>query len=71
MATKDKKPEVNVVSKVELKADPVKLDVKILEQKLFRNPYNGAVSTWTKKRESNGSISETYGEQDGRATSYE
>jgi|13_taG_2_1085334.scaffolds.fasta_scaffold02566_5 hypothetical protein len=68
MATKDKKPERNVVSKAELK-DVVKERDKILEQKEDQVGSSGGVpGTYTKIRLSSGAILETFGEGYGRAT---
>jgi len=68
MATKDKKPERNVVSKAELK-EVVKKRDKILEQKASQVGTSGGMpSTYTKLKLSSGAILETYGEGYGRAT---
>ena len=68
MATKDKKPERNVVSKAELK-EVVKERDKILEQKASQVGTSGGMpSTYTKLKLSSGAILETYGEGYGRAT---
>lgn len=66
MATKDKKPEVNVVSKAEIKEVKRVGDV-ILEQK-FVTDAAGIKTVYTKKRMNSGIIMETYGDQDGRPT---
>lgn len=67
MATKDKKPERNVVSKAELK-EVVKERDKILEQKAAQVGSSGGMpSTYTKLKLSSGAILETYGEGYGRA----
>jgi len=68
MATKDKKPERNVVSKAELK-EVVKERDKILEQKEKQVGTSGGMpSTYTKIKLSSGAILETFGEGYGRAT---
>jgi hypothetical protein len=65
MATKDKKPEVDVISKEELK-DVVHKE-EIIEQKADQvGSSGGRPSTYTKKKLHSGAIMETYGEQDGR-----
>ena len=68
MATKNKPPERNVVSKAELK-DVVKERDKILEQKEDQVGSSGGIpGTYTKIRLSSGAILETFGEGYGRAT---
>ena len=69
MATKEKKPEpevVDIIAKEEL-IEVVRKEDEILEQKLNQVGSSGGVpSTWTKKRLNSGAITETFGEQDGR-----
>ena len=68
MATKDKKPERNIVSKAELK-EVVKEQDKILEQKADQVGSSGGIpGTYTKIKLSSGAILETFGEGYGRAT---
>ena len=68
MATKDKKPERDIVSKAELK-EVVKERDKILEQKADQVGSSGGMpATYTKIKLSSGAILETFGEGYGRAT---